>query len=134
MNFSGQDWEPVVFRKAPPKTQAEARSRGLSTSGEAKKSKPLNASMTTDGQRMAKIAREEVGSHARVSKATARAIMQARLGKKMTQKAFAQAINVKPEVVSRYESGKEIPNAQVLGKMSRILGVHLTGKRIGEAI
>lgn len=36
-----------------------------------------------------------------------------------------QAINEKPQIIQEYESGKAIPNPQVLSKMSRILGVTL---------
>ncbi len=41
------------------------------------------------------------------------------------QKLCHQAINEKPQIIQEYESGKAIPNPQVLSKMSRILGVVL---------
>lgn len=134
MDYSGQDWKPVVFKKAAPKTDAEAKRRGLKTGAQAKTHHQANRGSTQDGQRLAKIAREEVGSHARVGKATGKAITQARVAKGMNQKALAQAINQKPEVVAQYEQGKAMPNPQVLSKMTRVLGVHLTGKRLGDAL
>jgi transcriptional regulator with XRE-family HTH domain len=51
----------------------------------------------------------------------------ARLERKLTQKDVAQKINEKPSVVQDYESGKAIPNPQILGKLERILGVKLRG-------
>lgn len=39
-----------------------------------------------------------------------------------------QQINEKPSVINEYESGKAIPNPQVLSKMSRALGVQLSAK------
>jgi len=41
---------------------------------------------------------------------------------------FLQQINEKPSVINEYENGKAIPNPQVLSKMSRVLGVQLSGK------
>ena len=125
--MDGQDWEPVVFRKSAPTTDRDARSRGLTMNG-VRKSGGSRSNGAGDGQRLAKLDREEVGTHKKVSKATARAIQQGRLAKKMSQKEFAQKINAKPEVVASYESGKAQPNQQVLNKMSRVLGVTLSGK------
>ena len=51
--------------------------------------------------------------------------MQARTAKKMTQKELATAINEKPQVVAEYESGKAIPNPQIIGKLERKLGCKL---------
>ena len=45
----------------------------------------------------------------------------------MTQKDLAQKTNEKPSVIQDYESGKAIPNPQILGKFERILGVKLRG-------
>ena len=39
-----------------------------------------------------------------------------------------QAVNEKQSVIQEYESGKAIPNNQVLGKLERALGVKLRGK------
>lgn len=43
----------------------------------------------------------------------------------MTQKELATAINEKPQVVAEYESGKAIPNGQIISKLERQLGVKL---------
>jgi putative transcription factor len=55
------------------------------------------------------------------------AIQQARLAKRMTQKALATAINEKPQVIGQYESGKAIPNQQIINKLERALGARLRG-------
>lgn len=46
---------------------------------------------------------------------------------KLSQKDVAQKINEKPSVLQDYESSKAIPNAQILGKLERVLGVKLRG-------
>lgn len=51
--------------------------------------------------------------------------MQARTAKKMTQKEVATAINEKPQVVAEYESGKAVPNPQIISKLERTLGTKL---------
>ena len=68
---------------------------------------------------------DEAGKIAKVDKSLSKAIMQARTAKKMTQKELATAINEKPQVVAEYESGKAIPNPQIIGKIERKLGCKL---------
>lgn len=63
--------------------------------------------------------------HATVDKTLSKAIATARMAKKMTQKDLARAINEAAGVIQEYESGKAIPNAQVLNKLDRALGIHL---------
>ncbi|KAH7522991.1 hypothetical protein JRO89_XSUnG0085900 [Xanthoceras sorbifolium] len=58
-----------------------------------------------------------------------KAIMQARTDKKLTQAQLAQIINEKPQIIQEYESGKAIPNQQILTKLERALGVKLRGKK-----
>merc|ERR1739844_443202 len=63
--------------------------------------------------------------HAKVDKLLSKAIMQARMAKKMTQKDLATAINEKPQVVAEYENGKAIPNGQIIVKIERKLACKL---------
>jgi putative transcription factor len=56
------------------------------------------------------------------------AIQDARLALKFSQKDLAEKINEKTSVIQDYESGKAIPNPQILGKLERHLGVKLRGK------
>jgi len=101
----------------------------------------------TDHQKIAKIDREnEVAPPPKVSASVGKvqsfhvcswsnffyygftqAIQQARMEKGLSQKDCAQKINEKPSVLQDYESGKAIPNAQILSKLERLLGVKLRG-------
>jgi putative transcription factor len=67
----------------------------------------------------------DVGTIAKVDKSLSKAIMQARTAKGLTQKDLATAINEKPQVVAEYESGKAIPNPQIILKLERKLGTKL---------
>jgi len=50
------------------------------------------------------------------------------------QSELAQKVNEKPSVINDYESGKAIPNQQILAKMERALGVKLRGRDIGSKL
>ncbi|GLE11536.1 hypothetical protein PINS_up024011 [Pythium insidiosum] len=63
--------------------------------------------------------------HDAVDRSLSQALMKARMDKKMTQKQLATTINEKPQIVAEYESGKAIPNGQVISKLERALGVKL---------
>lgn len=65
----------------------------------------------------------------RVSSDLKKNLMQARLDKKLTQAQLAQMINEKPQVIQEYESGKAIPNNQIIGKLERALGAKLRNKK-----
>ncbi|KAL9937405.1 hypothetical protein V8E36_003814 [Tilletia maclaganii] len=85
-----------------------------------------------DHQRIAKLDREnEVAPPPKVAPSVGRAIQQARMAKELTQKDLGTKINEKPQVIAEYESGKAVPNVQILSKMERALGVKLRGKDIG---
>ncbi|KAF8373768.1 mbf-1 [Pristionchus pacificus] len=72
--------------------------------------------------------------HERVSLSLGQAMQKARQAKEWTQKDLSTAINEKPQVVSEYETGKAVPNQQILAKMERALGVKLRGKDIGSPL
>ncbi|KAF0698063.1 hypothetical protein As57867_011269, partial [Aphanomyces stellatus] len=63
--------------------------------------------------------------HDTVDRSLSQALMKARMDKGMTQKALATAINEKPQVIGEYESGKAIPNGQIIVKIERALGCRL---------
>ncbi|KAG6484591.1 hypothetical protein ZIOFF_053112 [Zingiber officinale] len=65
----------------------------------------------------------------RVSTELKKNLMQARLEKKLTQAQLAQLINEKPQIIQEYESGKAIPNQQIIIKLERVLGTKLRGKK-----
>jgi putative transcription factor len=67
----------------------------------------------------------DVGTIVKVDKSLSKAIAQARTAKKMTQKELATAVNEKTQVVAEYESGKAIPNPQIISKLERKLGCKL---------
>jgi putative transcription factor len=58
----------------------------------------------------------------------------ARLELKLSQKDLAAKVNEKVSVLQDYESGKAIPNPQILGKLERALGVKLRGNDIGKKL
>ena len=53
------------------------------------------------------------------------AMQKARLAKKMSQADVAKQINEKATVINDYESGRAIPNPQIIQKLQRVLGVKL---------
>ncbi|KAI8875782.1 MBF1-domain-containing protein [Backusella circina FSU 941] len=139
------DWDTTttILRKRNPdkakvtRSQAElnaARRAGAAVSTE-KKVLSNAGHANTDHRRIAKLDRDnDVAPPPRVDVSVGKAISQGRLAKGITQKDLAQVINEKPQVVNEYESGKAIPNQQVLGKMERALGIKLRGKDIGSPL
>ncbi|KAH8108441.1 MBF1-domain-containing protein [Phellopilus nigrolimitatus] len=88
-----------------------------------------------DHQRIAKLDREnEVAPPPKVLPTVGKALSNARAELKMSQKDLAQKVNEKPSVIQDYESGKAIPNPQILGKLERALKVKLRGTDIGKKL
>jgi putative transcription factor len=132
----GQDWAPVnagAGGLSKPKVPVNAQQLRLAkAAGLVTTEKRVNAggnkSAHTSGAGMSARKIEEateVGTLAKVDKDLSKAIMQARMAKKMTQKELATAINEKPQVVGDYEAGKAIPNPAIILKLERSLGVKL---------
>eukprot|EP00956_Cyclotella_meneghiniana_P021136 scaffold38052_cov68-Cyclotella_meneghiniana.AAC.4 len=131
---TGQDWGTVNVGRssvarpgAVPKSAlgvSRAKAMGL-VSTERKFGAGSNTSAHNATVNARKIEESEELKHAKVDKSLSKAIMQARMAKKMTQKDLATKINEKPQVVGEYESGKAIPNGQIIVKMERVLGVKL---------
>ncbi|KAI3848443.1 hypothetical protein MKW98_023206 [Papaver atlanticum] len=134
-----QDWEPVVIRKKAPTSAAKKDEKAVNAARRAgaeietvKKSTAGTNKAASSGTSLntRKLDEEtEVLAHERVPSELKKNIMQARLDKKMTQSQLAQLINEKPQIVQEYESGKAIPNQQIITKLERVLGVKLRGKK-----
>ncbi|KAF8630366.1 hypothetical protein AX15_002930 [Amanita polypyramis BW_CC] len=114
----------------------QARRNGAVVATDKKMTAGTNkAHQGTDHQRIAKLDREnEVAPPPKIAPSVGRAIQAARMELKLSQKDVAQKINEKPSVVQDYEASKAIPNAQVLGKLERVLGVKLRGSEIGKKL
>ncbi|KAJ8604224.1 hypothetical protein CTAYLR_009779 [Chrysophaeum taylorii] len=144
MSFSHQDWTSVNVGKSAkpyskPQTEGEKKAeiqklkkQGL-VSTEAKMGATTNKSTgghgpmgTTAGAAARKIDEEtETFKPQRTGLEFGKALMQARTAKKMTQKDLATKVNEKPSVVQEYETGKAVPNPQVISKLERALGAKL---------
>ncbi|PKA46865.1 Multiprotein-bridging factor 1b [Apostasia shenzhenica] len=134
-----QDWEPVVIRKKAPNSAAKkdekavnaARRSGADIETVKKSNAGTNKAASSSTSLNTRKLDEETEnlSHDRVPSELKKNIMQARLDKKLTQAQLAQFINEKPQVIQEYESGKAIPNQQIIGKLERVLGVKLRGKK-----
>lgn len=126
-----QDWEPVVInipktttpgrnaKKTTNSTQSNMVSKKKSSN---KQSKALDNSTKIDKSDEAK--RIET-----VSIDIARTIQQRRTEKKWTQKELATKICEQHRVISDYETGRAIPNNQILIKLERALDIKLRGKK-----
>ncbi|XP_074581828.1 multiprotein-bridging factor 1b-like [Curcuma longa] len=134
-----QDWEPVVIRKKAPTAAAKkdekavnaARRSGAEIETVKKSNAGTNKAASSGTSLNTRKLDDETEnlSHERVSTELKKNIMQARLGKKMTQAQLAQLINEKPQIIQEYESGKAIPNQQIITKLERVLGTKLRGKK-----
>jgi putative transcription factor len=104
-----QDWNPVIIH-------------GKGTLGKRTTVNVPHREVT----KQQKLDQTELGTHEKVSLSLAKTIQQARIGKGFkTQKDLANAIGVPANVINSYESGKAIPDNQILQKLRRVLGVKL---------
>ena len=132
-NPSGQDWAAVNVGSGSgakkPTTAREmdrAKAMGLATTEKrygAGGNKSAHSATALSAKKLEEA--DDVGVIAKVDKSLSKAIQQARMAKKMTQKELATAVNEKPQVIGEYETGKAIPNPQIISKLERKLGVKL---------
>lgn len=133
--MADQDWTPVVLTKTNKQKLAGLNSAHAvavqKMSGNMITEKKFAAgenksAHTPTGAGMKKLEDStEEFKHDKINLNLSKAITQARLAKKMTQKDLATAINEKPQVIQEYEAGKAIPNHQIINKLDKALGIHL---------
>jgi putative transcription factor len=137
------DWDEVtIIRKRAPKAgqlksqQAinAAQRQGLAIETSKKFTAGQNKQHEA-AKNVTKLDREtEELHHETVGLDIGRLIQQGRQAKGMTQKDLATKICEKQQIVNEYESGKAIPNQNIINKMERALGIKLRGKDRGQPI
>ncbi|KAL8147605.1 multiprotein-bridging factor 1b [Apium graveolens] len=134
-----QDWAPVTLRKKAPTAAARkddkavnaARRSGAEIETVKKSNAGVNRAASSGTSLNTRKLDDETDNltHDRVPTELKKNIMQARMDKKLTQAQLSQLINEKPQIIQEYESGKAIPNQQIISKLERALGVKLRGKK-----
>ena len=107
-----QDWTPVVFTKNVQKVYTEKQIKEY----EEKQKQKLEKKKEKEN---------EIQKPLKVNFELKKALMQARLSKKMSQKDLANKLNVSVNTISDYENGKIIPNNAFIAKMEKVLNVKL---------
>lgn len=107
-----QDWKPVVFTKNSQKIYSEKQIKEY----EEKQKQKLEKKKEKEN---------EIHKPAKVSYELKKALMQARLSIKMSQKDLANKLNVSLNTISDYENGKIVPNNAFIVKMEKVLNVKL---------
>ncbi|KAI8450668.1 multi protein bridging factor 1-domain-containing protein [Phakopsora pachyrhizi] len=136
---SNTDWDTkvVIGRKTgPPKVaRDEATVNAARRAGASIDASKKRAAAGPDHQRIAKLDREnDVAPPAKVKPSVGKAMSQARLELKLTQKDLANATSEKPSVINDYEAGRATPSPAILAKFERILKVKLRGENIGSPL
>ena len=90
-----QDWEPVILKK-----------------------ETKDKTTQTQNHRDEVVIREMTHS-------IQKAIQQARLACKMSQKELATKLQVQPSIITDYENGKAVPNNLFISKLEKALGTKL---------
>ncbi|CAE6415164.1 Multiprotein-bridging factor 1 OS=Saccharomyces cerevisiae (strain ATCC 204508 / S288c) GN=MBF1 PE=1 SV=2 [Rhizoctonia solani AG-1 IB] len=142
--MSDADWDTKVVignkGRAPKVTKGNteinaARRAGAVVSTDKKTTGGNKGHVGPDHQRIAKLDREnDVAPPSKIAPSVGKAMQTARMDLKLSQKDVAAKINEKQSVLQDYESGKAIPNPQILGKLERALGVKLRGSDIGKKL
>lgn len=137
------DWDTVTYlrKKAPTASQAKskqainaAQRRGQDVETSKKFSAATNRQHSSAKDTAALDRETEELHHERISLDVGRLIQIGRQNKELTQKELATKVNEKPQVIQDYESGRAIPNNQVLGKIERAVGIKLRGKDKGQPL
>jgi ribosome-binding protein aMBF1 (putative translation factor) len=119
-----QDWETLIVRKrvkpsgsgSSPVTTTPAPG-AVTLTGQSRRRDP-----TTPSWKIERRADAESGSPIdRVDRATAKAIVQARVAAGMTQSQLAQAVNVRPADIGEIERGTAVRNGPLLARIRRVL-------------
>ncbi|XP_028761787.1 multiprotein-bridging factor 1b-like isoform X2 [Neltuma alba] len=129
-----QDWEPVMIRKKAPTAAARKDEKAVNAArragAEVETVKKYNAGSNKPASSTTSLNTKKLDedtenlAHEHVPTELKKAIMKARMEKKLSQAQLAQ-----PQVIQEYESGKAIPNQQIISKLERALDAKLRRKK-----
>ncbi len=125
-----QQWEPIILSSRKSATSSSSSTSSTAIRSAMNKGHAIESVERHRGQETAQRNRSlendtETLGHATVSYDMKVALQRARQAKKMTQKELALAIQEKANVINEYESGRAIPNNQLIARMERVLGMRL---------
>ena len=121
--YNHQDWKPVIFMKNKTKKN---NNKTKSVTAKKKKYNKPKKEIVNDNSENLKL--KKINLNLRII------IQKARTDLNLTQKDFAQRLNLPISIVKNYESGKAIPSSHILNKMSKVLKVKLQGSNIGKPL
>ncbi|CAK9291308.1 unnamed protein product [Gordionus sp. m RMFG-2023] len=135
-------WDDVVVLRKPQqgnelksqKAIKEAQRKGVPVDTAKKYAAGTNKQKSVDKNTLKLEQDTENLQHEKVPLELGKIISKRRVEMNMTQKDLATKICEKPQIVNEYESGKAIPNQQIISKMERILSMKLRGKDKGKLI
>ena len=125
-----QQWEPIILSSRRSATSVASTGSATAIRSAMNKGQVIESVQRNRGHEAAQRNRSlendtETLGHATVTHDLKVALQRASQAKKMTKKELAAAIQEKAHVVNEYESGKAIPNNQLIAKMERALGAKL---------
>ena len=109
-----QDWKQVKFVKKNT-TKSNGKKKNTNTGAN-------------------KVDKTEIANIKKINLSSSRIISKKRIELKLTQKELANKLNIKPEIITSYENGKAIPNGHILNKLQKILGIYISGNKIGQKL
>jgi ribosome-binding protein aMBF1 (putative translation factor) len=109
MNLPHQDWTPVVLYNP----------KATNTKEENKKETP------TTSKKIRELDGDDIVAPPKANHDLKKAIQQARLASKKSQKQLASELGIQTQILNHYESGKEVPNNTFLAKLEKKLNVKL---------
>lgn len=110
-----QDWTPVVLHN-PNVTNKNS-------------TKESDSSKPTLTKKLRELDGDEIVAPPKMNQDMKKAIQQARLAAKKSQKQLALDMGVQTQIITDYENGKAIPNNAFIAKLEKKLNVQLPRKK-----
>tara|TARA_B000000565_G_scaffold246157_1_gene214525 strand:+ start:13 stop:348 length:336 start_codon:yes stop_codon:yes gene_type:complete len=108
-NYNHQDWDTVILNK-------KSKSNNIKKNNFKTINKVINYDAEPEKQKF-------------ISLSNSRLIQQARCNQNLTQKQLANQLNVEQKLIQCYESGKVVPNYNIMIQLENILKIKLDKKK-----